>query len=189
MKNLGTIAGNILTGGAAVVRRSSIIILLFVLAAVMILLGFYFNSQPDWTVKSNVRAYNKAVDTYHLPPGSLPASKDRPAEWPIDRARAYFEMAAADTRDARLRSLALYNLGTMVAREAYASNMGHALLDAPRVDMNEAVLMLAESVRMNPRNEDAKYNLEVLDQVLSIQGQEKGAPGPGYSEGSSEKGY
>lgn len=189
VNKLANLARRIFTRAVSGVKKIAISTLLFLLAGLVILLGFYFQSQPDWMVKPSIQAYNKAVDAYHLPPGSLPASDERPAEWPLDRARAYWEMAASDSQDTRLRALTLYNMGTMVAREAYASNLGHALLDAPRVDMTEAVLMLAESVRLDPRNEDAKYNLEVLDQVLSIQGVEQGAPGPGYSQGAADKGY
>ncbi len=174
---------------SSIVRKVQLSWVLFVLAGLMIALGIYVNSRPDWMVKPTIRSYNQGVTAYHLPPGLLPASDERPSEWGIERARAYFEIAASEKTNTKLRAVTLYNLGTLIAREAYASNLGHSLLDSPRVDMTEAVLMLQESVRLDPDNENAKYNLEVLEQVLSIEGEKEGAAGPGYSKGSVEKGY
>ena len=170
-------------------RKAWLSALLIVLGALLVAGGFYAWSQPEWMVKSTLRAYNQAVDVYHLPPGLLPASDERPSEWPIERARAYWELAAADERDQGLRALALYDLGTFLAREAYASNLAYGLVDSPRVDMTEAILRLREAVRLDPNNEDAKYNLEVLDLVASVEGEQEGGPGPGYSPGAVEKGY
>jgi hypothetical protein len=163
--------------------------LLIVVAGLLIALGFVVRSQPRWMLKSTLRAYNQAVDTYGLPPGVLPASDERPSEYPIERATAYFEQACAEEKDIKLRSLAFYDLGTLIAREAYASSMAFGLVDAPRVEMGEAILRLGEAVRLDPNNEDAKYNLEVLDKVQATQGEKQGAPGPGYSPGAVEKGY
>jgi hypothetical protein len=184
-----TRAARILAQGAAVARRAWLGTSLIVLAGLAIACGFYFRSQPKWIVPPAVRSYNQGLAAYHLPPGLLQASEERPSEYPIERATAYLRQAASESTDQKLRSLALYNLGTLIAREAYASSFGFGLLEAPRVEMNEAILWLAEATRLDPDNEDAKYNLEVLDRTGADQGQEEGAPGPGYSPGAVDKGY
>ena len=173
----------------SVIKKLRLSTILLVLAGIMFALGIYVKSQPDWMINPAIRAYNQGVFAYHLPPGLLSASDDRPSEWPIERARVYFEMAASRKTKNKLKAIILYNLGTLNAREAYASSLGNSLLESPRVDLAEAVLILSESVRLDPENESAKYNLEVLDQVLSVSGETMGAPGPGYSKGSVDKGY
>ncbi len=162
--------------------------LLIFLGVLLLAAGFFANSQPAWKVKPTVRAYNMGIDAYHEPPGLLPASDERPSEYPIERARAYWEQASQDT-DEGLRALAFYNLGTFLAREAYASSLAFGLLDSPRVDMNEAIVRLSEAIRLDPDNESAKYNLEVLDRMASVKGEQEGGPGEGYSPGAIEKGY
>jgi hypothetical protein len=42
---------------------------------------------------------------------------------------------------------------------------------------------------MDPTNEDAKYNLELMERAATKEGKQQGAPGPGYSPGVVEKGY
>ncbi len=182
-------ARRILAQAASFVRQAWLSTLLIVLAVLMIALGFVAKSQPKWMVKATLRAYNQGVEAYGLPPGVLPASAERPSEYPIERATAYFEQATAEEKNIKLRSLAFYDLGTLIAREAYASSLAFGLVAAPRVDMSEAIIRLEETIRLDPNNEDAKYNLEVLDRVQTTQGQQEGAPGPGYSPGAVEKGY
>jgi hypothetical protein len=164
-------------------------ILLVLLAAVMIGLGAYIWSQPGRTVRADIRDYNQGVSAYHEPPGLLPASDGRPSEYPIERAAAYWEHAAAESEDPKVKSLALYNLGTFLAREAYASTLAFGLVDTPRVEMTQAIIWLREAIRYDPDNEDAKYNLEVLERVQFIEGEKEGAPGEGYSPGAVDKGY
>jgi hypothetical protein len=179
----------ILAQGIPVVRKAWLNVVLLLVAAGMIGLGALVKSQPQWTMRAEIRAYNQGVEAYHLPPGLLPASEERPSEYPIERATAYFEQAASESTDEKLKALVLYNLGTLIAREAYASSLAFSLLDSPRVEMTEAILWLAQAIRLDPSNEDAKYNLEVLDRVQSLEGEEQGAPGPGYSPGAVDKGY
>jgi len=163
--------------------------LLIVAAALLIALGIYAYSGPSWLEKPTLKAYNLGVLAYREPPGLLPATQDRPSEWPVERARAYFEIAAAEGADTKLRALALYNLGTIIAREGYATSLTLGLTETPRVDITESIIRLSEAVRLDPDNEDAKYNLEVMDQVRESTGEKEGAPGPGYSPGSIDKGF
>jgi len=122
------------------------------------------------------------------PPGLLPASEERPSEWPIERAAAYFEEAASKSTDNRLKSLALYNLGTLMGRESYAVSPV-----TPRLEMEAAlpaaIMRLAEAIRIDPNNEDAKYNLELLEKTSANLERERGAAGKGYAPGIVVKGY
>lgn len=189
MDKTSTRARRILVQAASLLRKAWVSTVLIVLAGLMIASGFYIKSQPKWIVRPTIRAYNQGVAAYRSPPGLLPASEERPPEWPIQRAAEYFKEAASEGTDKKLRSWALYNLGTVSAREAYASTLAFGLVGTPRVEMSEAILWLAEAIRLNPANEDAKYNLEVLDKVRALEGEDQGAPGPGYSPGAVDRGF
>jgi hypothetical protein len=166
-------------------HRTSLILL--VLSAAIIGLGVFLKFQPAWTLNPDIRAYNIGSMAYAAPPGNLPAlpSEKRPAEWPIERAAAEWLKAAILTGDNELKSLALYNMGTLIGREAYANS----LAGSAQVEMAEGIANLKEALRLNPNNEDAKYNLELMERVSAIYGQNEGAPGAGYSPGAVEKGY
>jgi hypothetical protein len=179
----------ILAGPASWPRGVWTDIVLLVLAVVIVGLGFYVWSQPARTTRADIWHYNQGVSAYHEPPGLLPASDERPSEYPIERAAAYWEQAATESEDPKLKSLALYNAGTLVAREAYASTLAFGLVDTPRVEMTQAIIWLREAIRYDAENEDAKYNLEVLERVQFIEGEKEGAPGEGYSPGAVDKGY
>lgn len=182
-------ARRILAQGVSLVRKVWMNTVLLLLAGVIIGSGVYVRSQPERTTRADIRAYNQGVSAYHLPPGLLPSSEERPSEYPIERAAAYFEKAASESRDNKLKSLALYNWGTLSAREAYASSLAFSLAGTPRVEMTQAIVWLREAIRYDPNNEDAKFNLELLERVLAIEGEKEGAPGPGYSPGAVDKGY
>jgi hypothetical protein len=87
--------------------------------------------------------------------------------------------------DKKIKSLAYYNFGTLVGREAYALR----LAVPPRIEMAEGIRKLGEALRADPNNEDAKFNLELMERVAEKQGAQQGGPGPGYSPGAVEKGY
>ena len=171
---------------ASLARKVWVNIILFLLAVVMIGSGAYFNSQPEWITRAGIISYNKGVEAYNAPPGVLPATEERPMEYPIERGTAYFKEAAAKSTDNRLKSLALYNLGTLIGREGYAFRI---VSMPPPVDMAQGISNLAEAVRIDPNNEDAKYNLELLEKVAALEGEKEGGPGAGYSPGAVEKGY
>lgn len=179
----------ILPRPGSLLREVWIDVVLLLLAVAIIGLGLYIWSQPGRTMRADIKHYNQGVSAYHAPPGLLPASDERPSEYPIERAAAYWEQAATESEDLKLKSLALYNAGTLVAREAYASTLAFGLLDTPRVEMTQAIIWLREAIRYDPENEDAKYNLEVLERVQFIEGEKEGAPGEGYSPGAVDKGY
>lgn len=167
------------------IRLGWVNMLLFLLALVAVSTGAYVATHPAWTKWPEIRAYNEGVASFNMPPGLLPATKQRPAEYPIERAAALWKVAA-QTSDRKLKSLALYNLGTLIGREAWAFRS----ISNPRVDMAQASLWLAEAVRNDPSNEAAKYNLELIEKVQVQEGEQVGAPGPGYAPGAVDgKGY
>lgn len=167
------------------VREAGGTVVLFLLAGVMIGSGVYFSSRPEWTIRADIRVYNEGVAAYHAPPGILPASEWRPPEGPIERTAACFEKAGSESTDKKLKSIALYNLGTIVGREAYAFGQ----TGTPRVGMAQGISKLAEAVRNDPNNEDAKYNLEIVEKLQVKAEEAKAGPGPGYAPGSVQKGY
>ncbi|HEX9077239.1 MAG TPA: hypothetical protein VF932_15740 [Anaerolineae bacterium] len=162
-------------------------IALLVLAAAFICLGYYLRTGTDWTPREDIRNLNKGVTAFNEPPGALPAADGRPIEYPIQRAAWYWGQAAANSTDIKIQSLAYYNLGTLSGRESWAQALpgeGHA-----RTDMAEGIKQLGHALRIDPSNEDAKFNLELMEKAAQVEGQKQGAPGPGYSPGAVEKGY
>ncbi|MFC2026928.1 hypothetical protein ACFLUX_03050 [Chloroflexota bacterium] len=142
-------------------RKAWLNIALLLLAGVIIVSGVYLSSQPEWTERADIKLYNQGVSAYLLPAELLPATEERPSEFPIIRAAAYFQQASSESTDTILKTLALYNLGTLMGKDALASISGNTSLFA----MADGIIILAEAVRKDPNNEDAKYNLELLEKV------------------------
>jgi len=170
---------------ASFVRKAWRTLILFLLAAAAIGSGFYFSSQPEWTKRADIRVYNEGVVAYRAPPGILPASDRRPPEGPIERTEACFEKAGSESTDKKLKSIALYNFGTIVGREAHAFSAA----STPRVGVAQGIIKLGEALRNDPNNEDAKYNLELLEKWLVLGEEEPAGKGPGFAPGSVQKGY
>ena len=179
------IASKAAPGWALFLRKAWIDIVLLVLAAAAIGAGFYLCTWPDWTLREDIRNLNQGVAAFNAPPGLLPPGEGRIAEYPIERAGALWEKAAAISTDNKLKSLAYYNFGTLVGREAWAQS----LAGTPTLDMAEGIQKLGEALRADPSNEDAKFNLELMEKVAQLQGEKEGGPGAGYSPGAVEKGY
>jgi hypothetical protein len=165
---------------------------LIVLGAAVIGFGFYFQSRPDWTLRPDIRDFNQGVHDYHLPIGvgeapPLFSTEGLPSVYAVERVGPYFDKAAAeaDPNDRKFKSLAYYNLGTLIGRESWALRTS----GTARVDLAEGIKKLGEALRMDPTNEDAKYNLELMERAATKEGKQQGAPGPGYSPGVVEKGY
>lgn len=175
-------------------RKAWLNIILFLLAVAVIIFGFYLNSQPEWTKRADIKLYNQGASAYLLPAQLLPATDERPSEYPIVRAAAYFQQAASESTDYRLETLALYNLGTLMGRDALSVING----STPWFGLAEGIDELAESVRADPNNEDAKYNLELLEKLqdaLTREPLQQEMPmaallqKPGYYLGEIDKGY
>ncbi len=149
--------------------------------------GLFVRARPEWSPREDIAALNKGVMAFNAPPGLLPPGDGRPAEYPIQRAQYHWERAAALSTDKNVKALAYYDLGTLVGRESWAQALpgeGHA-----RSDMLTGIKQLGESLRADPTNEDAKFNLELMEKAAKQEGTRQGGPGPGYSPGSTEKGY
>lgn len=152
---------NIMVLMVSFVRKAWISLVVIIIAIVMIILGAYFNSQSYWASRADVSLYNQGVETYNLTSDLLPATDDRPAEQPMVRAAAYFQQAAAESNNDIIKALALYNMGTFMGNEGLTYLDG----ETPLFVITEAIGKLSESIRFDPDNEAAKYNLEFLEKV------------------------
>ena len=180
---------------ASLLRKAWLSITLFLLAGAMIGSGVYLGSQPEWIKRTDINWYNQGVSAYNLPAELMPATDDRPSEYPIVRAAAYFQQALLESTDDGLKALAFYNLGTLMGKDALAVVSGIT----PWFGVADAISQLAEAVRIDPDNEDAKYNLELLEEVLTTATQEQWlsdillwqayVPAPGFFLGEVDKGF
>ncbi|MDD4924212.1 MAG: hypothetical protein PHF74_05190 [Dehalococcoidales bacterium] len=178
------------------VKKAWISLLLIVVAVVMVGIGVYFNSHSYWANKTDVSLFNAGMEAYSAGDQVLPTDGDRPEEQAVIRAVAYLQQAYSETDDANLGALAQYNTGTIMGFE------GLKILDGstPLFVIKEAIAKLAEAIRLDPNNEAAKYNLELLEKVQSILEPVGGIPVTetavgslgglsGYSSGVIYKGY
>ena len=174
--------------GAFFVRRTWASVVLLLLAGVIIGSGFYLQSQPDWTLRADIREYNQGVTEYHADP----LEWKEPPYTAMERCGALWQKAAAITTDEKLKSLANYNYGTMMGWQAYASAFGGntglgIMMEATQ--LAEAIRLMAEAVRNDPDDEDAKFSLELLEKATAKQVAQQAGPGAGYNPGVVEKGY
>lgn len=188
--------GEINFSGASLVRKAWVDIGLFILAILIIVIAIYIFTGPSWAQRNDIKLYNQAVITNNLIDELLPASNDRPAEYPIVRAAAYYQEVLIESTDEELRALAYYNLGTIMADNA-STVINNA---TPFFGIAEAYARLIEAVRLDPSNEDAKYNLELCEKIQAIITPTKAqilvpqvhgllGGSSGYSSGLAHKGY
>jgi len=197
-------ATKVLARGVSLVGKVWIDLVLLLLAGVTFGFGVYVSSRPEWTLRADITAYNQGVSTYQsllwrpLFSEALPAPRLFPSEtapspslspeemilsvYPhvVEKAGVQFEKAGS-SGDKELKSLAFYNLGTMFGRLA----LGEGRLN----DMAEAITKLRQAIRDDPDNEDAKFNLELLERAVGVEPEERAGPGGGYAPGAVEKGY
>ena len=147
--------------GDSILKKARFNIILLSLAIVLIGLGAYFNYNWRYMESSDIELYNKGVSSYNLELEILPATTDRPSESSIIRAAAYFQEAADISLDNTLKSLSLYNLGTLMGENSLIALIG----ETPQFGITEAINKLSEAIRLNPNNEEAKYNLEFLEKA------------------------
>jgi hypothetical protein len=173
--------------GASLVKKAWVNIVLFLLAGVIIGSGVYLRSRPEWTLRTDIREYNRGVSAYQeILWGPLVSSEESLLSvYPhaIEYAGGRFERAGSESTDKKLKSLAFYNLGTLIGRVAFFRQQ------LPGIDVGVALTKLAEAIRNDPHNEDAKFNKELLDRVLERKKEGTAGPGPGYSPGVVDKGY
>lgn len=146
----------------ALVKQSWVNIVLIILAIVVICLGAYFYTHPQLGQRADIKLYNQGVLSYlDAPSNVLPATAERPEEFYTVRAAFYFQQAVTASKDNRIISLALYNSGTLMGIDYLTSKSSLT----PAFGIVDAIDKLAEAVRTDPNNEDAKYNLELLEKV------------------------
>lgn len=169
-------------------------IILCIIAVIVLGFGIYINTNPEWIKRNDIMLYNTGISTYLLPAVLLPETNDRPSEYPVIRAAAYFNSAVLTSKDDTLKSLAFYNLGTLMGIDAISLILGNT----PWFGLEDAIIKLEQSVRLNPNDESAKYNLELFqklrseaenlaltDDILALGWIES----PGYFIGNVDKGY
>jgi tetratricopeptide (TPR) repeat protein len=186
-------AQKIKPGQTPFIRRAWLNIVLLILAALSIAAGAYLGARPDWAKRSDIQEYNLGISTYNEIPTRRGAGV-------TEKAAAHFEKSLVQSNDQKVKALALCNIGTVNGKlafdairniqEAYAvrrikgvENDGNLLI--ARQEVRKAIQKLAEAVRIDPTLEDAKFNLELLEQQRG--GGE--AIGPRYSSGQVDKGY
>lgn len=161
--------------------KSAWVIVLLSLVIIFVGSGLYLHTEPEWTKKTFPDYYNQAVSAY---------SKGLP-----QKAAAQFSHVGSMSQDPELKSLAFYNLGTMLGKQVFNEQLPVQL----RFQAAEkAIEILREAVDNDPGNEDAKYNLELLrnqqfDLFLEML-RERPTEGPpsqeqDYGTSEKEKGY
>lgn len=172
---------------ASLLRIAWVNIILLVLAGLLIGSGVYLKSRPEWTLRTDIREYNRGVLTcQQMLWGPLVSTEDELLSvYPhvIEKAGGDFTKVGAESTDKKLRSLAFYNLGTLIGRAAFFRQQ------LPGIDFGDAIAKLTDAVRDDPNNEDAKFNKELLERVLVKKGTPKAGPGLGYSPGVVQKGF
>jgi hypothetical protein len=101
---------------------------------------------------------------------------------------ARFQETTSISTDDRLKSLAFYNLGTLMWAEAYPGSSLSMLLTQADI-RQQAITNLAEAIRLDPDNEDAKYNLEYLEKIQAKEGQPEASVGMGFGAGTIKEGF
>ncbi len=188
-------------GAAALLRRAWLSLVLFIFAVASVAAGTYYSARPAWLDRADIRDYNAGVIGYY----ALATLADAPTTG--DSPQAHFAAARAATQDQKLRSLAAYNLGTILGMDAARALLNAGNLkptagsmsaagdsgsnpDNAQAELGQAVAQLADAVRSDPTNEDAKFNLELLEKLLPGAPTQSGQdPGNGYSPGQPNKGY
>lgn len=174
---------------ASFLRKFWIDIVMFLVAGVLIGSGIYARLQDEWTLRPDIKEYNQGVLSYEelLWAPLVSSEESLLSVYPhaIERAGGSFDKASSESKDRELVSLASYNSGTLLGRTAFLSQ--------PLPNTNSYVVMaltkLGDAVRNDPHNEDAKFNLELLEKVLETNEVEGAGAGPGYSPGAIYKGY
>jgi hypothetical protein len=164
----------------------------FLFAGAIIGLGVYIKYKPEWIIRTDIRDFNRGVSTYQeLLWGPLISDeKMLVSVYPhvIERAGAYFEKAGLEGTDLKVKSLCFYNTGTMIGRLAFFSEGLPGNRQWIESEITHAVTKLRQAIRYDPRNEDAKFNLELFERMLAAEAKEKAGRGRGYAPGVVDKG-
>jgi len=138
-------------------------VIVFIVALVMIGTGIGLNYGSGISTREDLKLYNQAIAIYNEQDYDTTSSPAYPLDNLLE-AITYFQNAVSASSDDELKSLALYNIGTAIGRdfivfsETRSSELGLAM----------AIAYLQEAIRLDPTNEDAKYNLEYLEYYYSF---------------------
>ncbi len=142
-------------------RKARLNIAAFIIALVMVGLGIGIFLVSGTTNREDIRLYNQAIAIYNRE-DYISATDTSSVSFTTDNlllAVDYFQQAADISTDNELKSLAYYNMGTALARD-YRVFSGERLSE---YGLSDAISFLREAIRLDPLNEDAKYNLEYLE--------------------------
>lgn len=188
-------------------KKVPVTIILISLAAIMIILGLYFRFQPERFIRNNIREYNVGIEQFNVGieqyklaaekvPEELDAYEvffdddltvDNFIKGTFDSALVHFEEAIIESKDNKIKSLSFYNLGTIIG----ISFNDIRFNEDPRYEIEVALDKLREAIRHDPYNEDAKYNLELLESIFNIEesGGVEDIIEQGYTPGIVKKGF
>jgi tetratricopeptide (TPR) repeat protein len=165
-------------------RRGIINAIMFVTALVIAIIGINLIYADSY--RSDLLLYNKGVAVYNeaelIPEDVFKSPPKFPEENIIDAA-AYFQQSEAISNNNEIKSLALYNIATMIGRD-------YVLFSYERlsgIGLEDAISYLKEAIRLDPDNEDAKYNLEYLERIQIERQESSGGVGSGGSTEMGEK--
>ena len=165
-------------------RRGVLNIAIFIIALAIAGSGcFLISAESNDT---DLQLYNQGVAVYNeaelIPEDVFKSPAKFPEENIIDAA-AFFQQFAAVSDNDKLKSLALYNIATMIGRD-------YVIFSYERLSglgLEDAINYLKEAVRLDPDNEDAKYNLEYLERVQIKRLESSGGVSSGGSTETGEK--
>ena len=188
-------------------KKVPVAIILISLAAIMIILGLYFRFQPERFIRNDIRAYNLGVEQFNVGIEQYQLAAEKVPEEPdvyevffvddltvdnfikgtFDSALVHFEEAIIESKDNKIKSLSFYNLGTIIG----ISFNDIRFNEDPRYEIEVALDKLREAIRHDPHNEDAKYNLELLESMYNIEesGGVEDIMEQGYNPGIIRKGF
>jgi tetratricopeptide (TPR) repeat protein len=167
-------------------RKAMVNVLIFVVSLVLIGFGIGTVFQSGTTNREDIKLYNQGIAIYNeaeLIPEDVFKSPAKFPEENIIEAAAYFQQAISVSNDNELKALALYNIATMIARD-------YVIFSYERLSglgLEDAMGYLKEAVRLDPDNEDAKYNLEYLERIQIERTESSGGVGSGGSTETGEE--
>jgi tetratricopeptide (TPR) repeat protein len=165
-------------------RSLTVNIIILIIALVTTVLGSSLLSAES--NRTDIKLYNQGVAIYNeaeLIPEDVFKSPAKFPEENIIEAAAYFQQAISVSNDNELKALALYNIATMIARD-------YVIFSYERLSglgLEDAMGYLKEAVRLDPDNEDAKYNLEYLERIQIERTESSGGVGSGGSTETGEE--
>lgn len=188
-------------------KKVPVTIILISLAAIMIILGLYSRFQPERFIRNDIREYNVGVEQFNVGIEQYQLAAEKVAEDRVaydvffdddstvdnfikgtfDSALVHFEEAIIESKDNKIKSLSFYNLGTIIGISAGDIRFR----DDYRYEIEVAFDKLSEAIRHDPHNEDAKYNLELLESMYNIEksGGVEDIIQRGYTPGILRKGF